>query len=274
MPELPEVETIVGQLRPKIVGRRIFGAKVLDQKIVNLRSAEFQEQISGSTIREVRRRAKVVIWELAPLKFLIFHLKLNGRILLVPDKEPPHHETRVIFEVSGPDRIFFDDSRRFAWIKLLKGDEFEKFMADQNYGPEPLDKNFSLEEFKKILTRRPNAKIKQLVMDQEMLAGVGNIYAQEACFFAGILPTRAAKTLTDSEIKKFYNSLLSVLKQAIEDRGTSVDAYVDINGRQGSYEPKLRVYGREGQKCRKCGSVIKFMKLGGRGTRWCPGCQK
>jgi formamidopyrimidine-DNA glycosylase len=273
MPELPEVQTIVDQLRPKLVGRTI-RVKVLDAKAVNLKAAVFENRVSGTRVLEVERRAKLIWWRLAGDKNLLFHLKLTGRILFLPDKGPEHKETRVVFDIEGPNRVFFDDFRRFGWIKYFIDEELKKYWAQENYGPEPLGKDFTLEKFRLLLADKPRAKIKPLLMDQTFIAGVGNIYSQEACFYAGILPTRQVKTLKDEEIKKLYQGLIHVLDQAIKYHGSSSDAYLDIYGKEGGFVPHLQVYGREGEKCKRCGGTIKVMKLGGRGTRWCGKCQK
>ncbi|NIP32411.1 bifunctional DNA-formamidopyrimidine glycosylase/DNA-(apurinic or apyrimidinic site) lyase [Candidatus Saccharibacteria bacterium] len=274
MPELPEVETIVRQLRRKIKGKKISRVKVLDVKNINLSGKRFEQLVSRKIIKNIRRRAKVLYWELSGDKYLVFHLKLNGRILWVKDKEQPHKETRVVFDLPGSYKIFFDDSRRFAWVRYYDKKELDRFFDKMNFGPEPLERSFTLEVFKERLARRLNAKIKQLLMEPKFVAGIGNIYAQEACFYAGIMPTRRVKTLKDQEIKNLYKSIVFILKEAVRQKGTSSDVYVDLYGKAGDYVEELKVYGREGEKCTKCGSVIKFIKQAGRGTRYCPKCQK
>ena len=274
MPELPEVETIVKQLKTKARGKRIFRVEVLDAKAVDLRVKDFESRVRGKVIKDIKRRAKVIIWELSSKKFLVFHLKLNGRLLWVWKNEEPHKETRVVFDLSGKYKIFFDDSRRFAWVKFLDKPGLERFLNKQNFGPEPLKKSFTLRVFTKLLARRPNAKIKSLLMDQKFIAGIGNIYAQEACFFAGVRPTRLVKNLKEKEIKKLYRAIIKILKEAVRQQGTSSDVYVNLYGKQGGYMEELKVYGREGKGCTRCGKTIKVMKLGGRGTRYCPVCQK
>lgn len=273
MPELPEVETIVRQLEPKLVGKTI-KAEVLDAKAINIKPKDFEKRVNGSRVKKIWRRAKLMIWQLSGEKYLVIHLKLNGRFLFFKDKEKPHKETRVIFNISGPYQIFFDDTRRFGWIKFFTKDGFEKYMQGKKFGPEPLSPKFTLKVLSDLLAKKPNAKIKPLLMDQKFIAGVGNIYAQEACFYAGIMPTRRVKTLKKREIEKLYRGLIKVLKMAVKAQGTSADAYLDIYGEEGEFLPKLKVYGREGKECDRCGGIIRAMKLAGRGTRYCPGCQK
>lgn len=274
MPELPEVETIVRQLRRKARGKKIKQAEVLDGKNINLNPKKFNDAVSGKKIKDIKRRAKVLFWELSGKNYLVFHLKLNGRILWVEDKERPHKETRVVFDLVGSNKIFFDDSRRFAWVRYYNQAEFEAFLDKMDFGPEPLEKSFTLKVFKERLTGRPKAKIKQLLLEPKFVAGIGNIYAQEACFEAGIMPNRATGTLKDIEIEKLHHAIIRILSEAVRQKGTSSDVYVDLYGRAGDYVEELMVYGREGKKCVKCNENIKVMKLGGRGTRYCPRCQK
>ncbi|MBU0648923.1 DNA-formamidopyrimidine glycosylase [Patescibacteria group bacterium] len=274
MPELPEVETIVRQLKSRARGKKISRVKVLDAKAVNLRVKDFENRVRGKIIKDIKRRAKVIIWGLSSKKFLIFHLKLNGRILWTKDMAVPRKKTRVVFDLAGNNKIFFDDSRRFAWVRFLDKKGLDAYFKKQNFGPEPLKKSFTSRVFKKMLARRPNSKIKPLLMDQKFIAGIGNIYAQEACFYAGIRPMRVVKTLEDKEIKKLYQGIKRILSEAVRQQGTSSDVYVNFFGKQGGYVAELKVYGREGKKCQRCGTIIKVTKLAGRGTRYCPGCQK
>lgn len=274
MPELPEVETIVRQLRAKAKGKKISRVKVLDAKAINLPIKKFENQARGKLIKDIKRRAKVIIWELSEKKYLVFHLKLNGRILWTKDRVAPRKETRVVFDLGGNYKIFFDDSRRFAWAQFLDEKGLDAYLKKQNFGPEPLKESFTVRAFKKMLVHRPNSKIKPLLMDQKFISGIGNIYAQEACFYAGIKPMRLVKTLKDKEIKKLHLGIIKILKEAVRQQGTSSDVYVNLFGKQGDYVEELKVYGREGKKCQRCGQVIKVMKLGGRGTRYCAVCQK
>jgi formamidopyrimidine-DNA glycosylase len=182
-------------------------------------------------------------------------------------------EPHIIYTFADGSQLKHYDFRKFGYVKLIKTSEVQKQLEKEKLGPEPLEKGFTLEKFHILFASKPKAKIKPLLMDQTFLAGVGNIYAQEACFYAKVLPTRQVGTLTNKEIKELYNGLQKILKDSIESKGTSADSYVDAFGREGDYLLKLKVYGRGGQKCLRCSAVLKEAKLAGRGTVWCPKCQ-
>jgi len=272
MPELPEVETIRRQLESKIVGKKINDIKVHYAKLLNLPEKKFIEQVVGSKIIALKRRAKILIWDLEGDKNLVFHLKMAGQVIWAGKNPNPARYTYVIFTLSDSNKVFFNDKRKFGWVKLLNNKELEKLLL--SYGPEPLDKNFTWQNLKEILSKKKRIRIKPLLMDQTLLAGVGNIYAQEACFCAGISPERKAGDIVDKEIEKLYDCLKKVLLDSIKHHGTSADAYVDALGNKGSFEGRLKVYGRQGEKCYRCGGIVKKMKLGGRGTYFCSKCQK
>lgn len=280
MPELPEVETIRRQLETKIIGKKIKNVEVRYAKLLNLPEKDFIKQVVGSKIVALKRRAKLLIWQLSGEKNLVFHLKMAGQVIWAGNSTGDFRKgkgtliqryTYIIFTLSDSNLVFFNDKRKFGWVKLLNNQELEKLLS--SYGPEPLDKNFTWQDLKEILNKKKRIRIKPLLMDQTLLAGVGNIYAQEACFCAKILPDRKAGDIVDEEIKKLYDCLKKVLQESIKYHGTSADAYVDAFGRQGDFEPRLKVYGREGQKCFRCPGKVVKIKLGGRGTSYCPKCQ-
>jgi formamidopyrimidine-DNA glycosylase len=275
MPELPEVQTIVNQLNRTIAGKEIKAVDVLFAKpIKGVSAEEFKRKIAGEKIKKFFRRAKLVVAELSGGFNLLFHLKLTGRLLLLKENEPTTKHTHIIFHLSGGEKLVFEDFRKFGYVKFVKSDELEELFRKEKYGPEPFSKNFTLDKFKELLGKKPNAKIKPLLMDQTFIAGVGNIYAQESCFCARILPMRKVGTLTDKEISDLYHCLLKILEAAIQKKGSSVDAYLTIYGKEGEYVPLLKVYGRGGEKCLRCGATLKEIRLGGRGTVYCPKCQK
>lgn len=243
MPELPEVETIKRQLAGKIVGKRLG-----DKKIIGL-----------------RRRAKVLIIDFSGGSSLLIHLKLTGQLIF--NGEPSKY-TRKVFKFDDGSRLVFNDTRKFGWWKKVKETE----SLEKSFGPEALA--MDLDAFKEILKKRPNAKIKPLLMDQKLIAGIGNIYSDEILFSAGVHPLRLAKTLEESEIKKIYQSIGKILKAAIKHRGSSVESYIDACGKKGDFARYHKVYQRDGEKCPRCGAIIKRVKLGGRSARFCPDCQK
>jgi len=275
MPELPEVQTIVNQLREKIVGKKIKAVKINLPKLIHgMKVKDFERIVGGAKIREIDRRAKILIIKLSNNYSLLIHLKLTGRLIFKEKLEKEDEKSHLIYEFSDGGFLLHHDFRQFGWVKPIKTQVLEKYFQKEGFGPEPLGKEFALEKFKELLVKKPRQKIKSLLMDQKFIAGVGNVYAQEVCWCARILPTRIVKTLKEKEIEDLYNCLIKILKEAIKFRGSSVDAYVDTEGRQGNYVSKLKVYGRLGEKCFRCSGKIEKIVLGGRGTYYCPSCQK
>lgn len=294
MPELPEVETIKRQLHKEIAGKNITGVEVLAEKTLKTPKAQFLKYTVGAKIKSVERRAKLLIFNLNNGWSILTHLKMTGQYVLdatnpamslrgapkgrrgnlsAPSRSfVANQHTRIIFYL-GKIKLFFNDMRRFGYLKLIKTNDLPKFL-DREYGPEPLEKKFTVKKFAEVLARRPNMKIKQLLLEQKLIAGVGNIYAQEACYMAQVSPTRPAKSLKSVEVKKLYDSVRKVMTEAIKYGGSSAENYLNLYGEKGGFVPHLKVYGREGLKCKRCGNILKFIKLGGRGTVYCEKCQK
>ena len=283
MPELPEVETIRKSLQAAIVGKKIRGIDIRLPKVFH----GDKKEILGKTIEAVERRGKILIIKLSGGKALLIHFKLTGQLVWVPKAgekatmghpipfagtKLPAKTTHVIFEIDG-GKLFFNDLRQFGWIKVA-GD-LRKAGELENLGPEPLSSEFTLDYLKQIFSKTQK-QIKLVLMDQEKMAGIGNIYANEVLFEAGILPTRYAKSLTDKDIKILRDSILRVLEEGLKYGGSSAadEAYIKPTGEPGSYQEHFRVYQQDGQKCPKCGGIVKRIALGGRGTFFCPNCQK
>lgn len=272
MPELPEVETIRRQLLGKLCGQTIKSVEINFAGLLNVPAKKFAQAVVGAKVSDIQRRAKLLIIVLSSSWSLIIHLKLTGQLIL--DGRPGLGEPHLVYHFRDGSVLKHYDFRKFGYLKLVKSSEVSRELEKEAFGPEPLDKNFTLEKFRQLLAARPKTKIKPLLMDQSFLAGVGNIYAQEACFFAKILPTRPAGSLSPAEVKDLFEGLRVILQESIEQKGTSADAYLDAFGQEGDYFSRLKVYGRGGEKCRRCGAVLKEAKLAGRGTVWCPKCQK
>jgi len=285
MPELPEVETIKCQLSKKLLGLTIKNIWFDKPKMF----VGHKDEVIGKKITSISRRAKLLIMNLGDI-FLVFHLKLTGQLVYVAKdgktvtlghpipfagEKLPAKTTHIVFYFDNGGRLFFNDLRQFGWVKVVKNQELR--IMNQEFGPEPFTKEFTLEYFKGILSNwgRP---IKLLLMDQSKIAGIGNIYANDALFLAGIAPHKRARDLVKKEpekVKKLYEAILVVLKKGIEAGGSSAadEAYVDTEGKKGSY--KFLVYQKDGEDCpNKCGKKIRRMTLGGRGTFFCPRCQK
>ncbi|MCG2694322.1 bifunctional DNA-formamidopyrimidine glycosylase/DNA-(apurinic or apyrimidinic site) lyase [Candidatus Parcubacteria bacterium] len=275
MPELPEVETIKRQL-----DRTIKGAIIKDVKIKNVKSIEsiskekFIKAVRGAKISDVSRRAKLLILNLSNKNNILFHLKMTGRMLLVGKKEASTKHTHIIFELSGSHNLFFEDYRKFGFARLMTKGEMDKYFSGEAYGPEPLSKNFNYKTMKACLLAYPTKKIKSLLMEQSCIAGIGNIYASEICFYARVHPERKVKDIKEVEFKKLYEGTKEILRSAISSGGSSSDSYIDAYGKKGKFVPKLKVYGREGEDCIGCSGKVKKYKLAGRGTYFCPSCQK
>jgi len=287
MPELPEVETIRQILSKAVVGKTIKNIEVRKPKI-------FQgdpKQVIGRKIEGIERRGKMLIIRLSGDKALVVHFKLTGQMVWVEDKlkikneklkivldhpipfagtELPAKTTHLIFTING-GKLFYNDLRQFGWIKVVKLDQLDKL---DHLGPEPFDKEFTVEYLERIFSRT-SKPIKLVLMDQEKIAGIGNIYANEALFEAGILPTRPAEKLGNEEIRKLKEAIIKVLKEGIKYGGSSAadEAYIRPDGTPGGYQKHFRVYQRDGQPCLKCGTIIRRVNLGGRGTFWCEKCQ-
>jgi formamidopyrimidine-DNA glycosylase len=247
---------------------------------------KFVQSIKGRKILGVARRAKMIIINLSGDKHLLIHLKMTGQLVFRDRRgkglsgghpiafqgELPTKFTRAAFEFADKSHLFFNDIRRFGWIKFADRKLYENETA--KYGLEPLSKDFTFSAFKEKLKRYPNRKIKQVLMDQTLIAGVGNIYADEICFAARVLPARPTNKLTEQEIKDLFKAIPRILKLSISKKGTSADTYVTTSGAEGGMMKYLKVYGRAGEKCRRCGGAVHKIKLGGRGTHFCPICQK
>ncbi len=271
MPELPEVETIRRDLEKLIVGRRVLGIETNSPKQVQPSLGVVKKAIVGTTIKKVQRRAKILQIFFSNGAIIIIHLKLTGRLLVRNQGAKQDDWQHVVMSLSGGKELRFTDARKFGWFRLVKdGKELQKILKE--FGPEPLD-DLNLAIFKKILVANRRS-VKMVLMDQQKISGVGNIYANEALFLAGIDPRRPANKINLTEAKKLYESLEKVLKLGIQYRGASDQYYLDACGQKGAYQEHFLVYGRQGQKCPNCSGLIKRITVGGRGTFYCPACQK
>jgi len=263
MPELPEVETVRQDLLPFVRGRTIKQVEIIDPRnIKGIAPQLFKKKIVGEKIIDIERRAKYLLFKLASGKYLVIHLGMTGRLLFAPDDY-----VKVIFHLSGRRNLYFSDARLFGKIR------FYPYYPELKLGPEPLTDEFTVEKFKHLLKQRKMV-IKMVLLDQKFISGVGNIYANEALFRAGIHPQRRANSLNDGEAKKLHQAIKRVLFEAIEYRGTSDSWYVDAKGKKGGFQFRLKVYGRKGEPCFGCKGKVERIALGQRGTYFCPKCQK
>lgn len=273
MPELPEVETIKRSLEKKLPGKTITGVTVYLPKVTGFRAPEqFEHQIIGKRIVTLARRGKYLLIHLSDNKTLIIHLRMTGRLVYTLPP-PPEKHTHVVFNLNDGHELHFNDIRRFGKILLEDSNNLDTVPGFKDLGIEPLSDSFDKGLFRRELRRR-RAKIKSLLLDQTFLAGLGNIYVDEALHRARINPQRITASLSPREVTNLYNAIRKVLMEGIENRGTSFRDYVDGDGRAGNYQELLRVYNREGQPCKNCATGIIRMKLAGRSTYFCPRCQK
>ena len=291
MPELPEVETIRRDLSA-LLGKKIIALKIISPKSASHSAAFFKKSLLGEKLVKIDRRGKLLILSMSNGFFLLIHLKMTGQLIYqskdlkvvgghslssgsyeksVGGKLPNKH-TRAIFSFSGGGELFFNDLRKFGYLKLVKKDELEKILKN-NYGPEPLTPEFNADKLKQIFKNRKTS-IKAVLLNQKLVSGLGNIYVDEALFAAKIRPTRAANKVKTEEIEKLVKEANQLIKKSIEYRGTTFSNYVDSKGKKGNFSQFLRVYGRGGEKCLICGTPITKIKLAGRGTHYCQNCQK
>lgn len=287
MPELPEVETVRKGLFELIIGRKVKAVEHTAPKSFPNATADVEQFLIGAGITNVRRRAKVLLIDLSTSYTLVIHLKMTGQMVFRGEAvfgaghpndsligELPDRSTRVIFTFTDGSHLYFNDQRKFGWVRLIPTLEVPDIDFMKNVGPEPLEDNFTLQEFATRFKRRSRTSIKAALLDQTVVAGVGNIYADESLWGAKIHPLRPVNTLTPAEFKKLYTELRSVMNLAIEKGGSTDKNYVNAEGKRGSYMDFARVFRREGKPCPRCGATIIKFRAAGRGTHICPHCQK
>lgn len=272
MPELPEVETVRRDLNRLLAGRVIGPVQGLfPGSVKGIALKKFAGLIKGSKIIKAGRRAKYLLISLDSGLTLVIHLKMTGVLQHQQKDDPLPRSARIIFYFEDGTRLAFSDQRKFGSIKLTK--DPNDLPEIKKLGPEPLDGKFTPAVLKQRLAGR-KGPVKTVLLDQTVLAGLGNIYVLEALHRAGIAPQRSAALLKDAQIKKLHSAIVRTLKEAVAARGSSVDTYRDGQGKSGWFQVKHRVYDKEGLKCKKCGHMIVKEMFRGRGTYWCPKCQR
>ncbi len=274
MPELPEVETIKNDLRSVLPGRRIERAKVLDPRLVKYPSvAEFEEGLVGQRIVSVDRQAKYLLVRLSGGRVLVVQLILTGQLLLVGPEAPVRKSLRMILDLDDGNQLRLVDSSHLARVNLLEEQELTTRLPLGELGPEAISDQFTQEYFRRVL-RGTRRQIKALLLDQRVLAGLGNIYTDECLFAARIHPLRPANSLSPQEVERLYRAIRSILPEAIRLRGTTTRSYRDVQGRKGGYQEKLQVVARTGKPCTGCGGTVQKIWAAGRETYLCPSCQR
>lgn len=297
MPELPEVENLRLGLQKKIVGQKIKSVKVLAPKLVSgagnvrpssrAKAVEFIKGLTGEVIEGIERRAKNLIFKFKSGKLLLVHLKMSGQFVYreggktvegghpieLSRSELPNKHTYIIFELSR-GTLYYNDIRTFGYLLYFKDkSSLDKVEHFKDIGPEPFSEEFTLEYFANALKTK-NSKLKAILLGQSVVAGLGNIYADEACFEAGISPPRRASSLKPEEIKKLYSAIKRILKRAIDVGGSSVATYMLLDESRGNYAREHKVYGRGNEACVICGKKLESIIVAGRTTVFCKICQR
>ena len=276
MPELPEVETVIKGLRPLVTDKVVTGVEIREKNMIAYPKNDietFKNSLIGSKIEAINRRGKYIIIELDTDKNMVIHLRMTGNLLVKEVKEFRDKHTHVIFSLNDGQEIRFNNIRKFGRVYLIDKKHPEQAGGLAELGPEPLSDNLTVEDFKKLFDNR-RALMKSLLLNQHFIAGIGNIYADEILFRAGVKPDRTADTLSEAEKEEIYHQMREILKKGIIYGGTSFSDYVNAFGEKGSFQEELRVHQRQGEKCYTCGKEIEKIKVSGRSTYFCPQCQK
>lgn len=288
MPELPEVETVRIGLQKLIVGKTIASITFDWQKSFPNDAQLVNSFLIGATIIAVRRRAKVLLIDVSTEYSLVIHLKMTGQLVFRGEQsfgaghpndsligELPDKSTRVTFVFDDESSLFFNDQRKFGWVRLVPTAEVPFIDFMKRFGPEPLEPNFTRRVFAQRLLRRKNTSIKAVLLDQTVIAGIGNIYADESLFIAGIDPASIVHAIPQSRINSLHSAIISVLRLSIEKGGSTDRNYVNVEGKKGSYINFANVFRKENQPCPNgCGTLVQKRRLAGRGTHSCLSCQK
>lgn len=287
MPELPEVETVKRGLEKLIVGKTIADVSFDWPKSFPNAKNDVDTFLIGSKITTIRRRAKVLMIDLSTEHTILVHLKMTGQMVFRGEQtfgaghpngslvgELPDKSTRVTFSFSDGSKLFFNDQRKFGWVRLFPTIEIPNIDFFKKLGPEPLSADFTQKQFCDRLLKRPNTNIKAVLLDQSVVAGVGNIYADESLWAAKIHPLTLVKSVSSQKLGALYKELRAVLELSIEKGGSTDRNYVNAEGKKGSYIDFAKVFRREGQPCPRCQTTIIKIKVAGRGTHICPKCQR
>ncbi len=274
MPELPEVETVRKTLENLVLHKQIEGVSVLWPKIIKnpLEVKQFTDALKGEMILEIGRRGKFLLIYTNRYA-LVSHLRMEGRYSVYHKDEPYDKHTHVLFQFTDGMELRYRDVRKFGTMHLYKkGEEFQKPPLS-GLGPEPFAETFTQEYLENVL-KKTSRKIKPSLLDQKLLVGLGNIYVDEALFRAGIHPERIASSLTKKEVTALHREIVATLMEAVKMGGSTIRSYVNSQGEMGMFQLELYAYGRKGEPCKKCGTSMEKIVVGGRGTHFCPNCQK
>jgi len=293
MPELPEIETTIRELKraqPPVLGACFINVWTDFEKMIKKPNSfkDFKKEIKGKKIKKIWRRGKNIIFDLSENKSLLIHQKLTGHLLLGRwerrngkwqskiagplSDDPMNKFLHLIFFLDNDKMLALSDLRKFAKVELWDTKGLKESKELKDLGPEPLDKSFTFEKFKQCLKTK-KGEIKKVLMDQRVIAGIGNIYSNEILWEARVNPFKKTEKLSEKEMKRIYEAMKKILKKAIEVKGESISDFRRISGKKGGFDPLRKVYRREGQRCPRCGSIIQKKQLKGRSAYFCPTCQ-
>ncbi len=265
MPELPEVQTVADHIKPDLIGKKVIGIEPIWKKVLHNFSAK---DLKGKhKIKNVNRRAKFIIIELEDF-LLAIHLRMTGKLYVLNEKTLPKHTSAVI-HLEDSDNLIFEDTRKFGRIYMYK----DLSEINTRHGPEPLGKEFTIEWLLTNLKKKKR-NIKALLLDQSFISGLGNIYVDESLWESGIHPNSISCAIPKTKVSRLHNAVQNILKEAIKQLGTTFISFSFLNGKSGNYSNELKIFGKQGELCKNCGSIIKKIKVAGRGTHVCTKCQK
>ncbi|MBF0806540.1 MULTISPECIES: DNA-formamidopyrimidine glycosylase [unclassified Streptococcus] len=272
MPELPEVETVRRGLSPLLKGKVIAQVTVLYSPMVRTGAETLVHDLLGQEIQDVQRRGKYLIFDLGK-HVLLSHLRMEGKFFFQEEPQKPLKHQHVLIDFEDGSRLVYQDVRKFGTLDYLEKDALEAYFKSKKLGPEPVEEAFRLKEFREGLekSRKP---VKSLLLEQRLVAGLGNIYVDEVLWQARIHPLRQASSLSARKITQLRKAIIEVLAEGVARGGSTIRTYKNVLGQAGTMQEVLKVYGQEGQPCPRCGQAIEKFKVGGRGTHICPRCQK
>lgn len=272
MPELPEVETVRRGLEKLILGKKISNIDIRYSKMIKTDLDEFKRVLPGQVIQSMGRRGKYLIFYLSD-KVLISHLRMEGKYFYYPDQVPERKHAHLFLRFEDGGTLVYEDVRKFGTMELLAPELLEAYFLSKKLGPEPTEQDFDLPTFQQAL-QKSKKPIKSHLLDQTLVAGLGNIYVDEVLWRAKVHPSRLSNSLTAQEARKVHDETIKVLGQAVEKGGSTIRTYTNAFGEDGTMQEFHQVYDKADQECSRCGAMIEKIQLGGRGTHFCPKCQR
>ena len=272
MPELPEVETVRRGLEKLILGKKIASLDIHYPKMIKTDLDQFQKELPGQEIQSMGRRGKYLLFFLTD-KVLISHLRMEGKYFYYPDQVPERKHAHVLIQFEDGGTLVYEDVRKFGTMELLVPELLDAYFVSKRLGPEPIEQDFDLEIFRGAL-KKSKKPIKSHLLDQTLVAGLGNIYVDEVLWRAKVHPASPSQSLKRAEATAIHEQTIEVLGQAVEKGGSTIRTYTNAFGEDGTMQDFHQVYDKAGQACSRCGSMIEKIQLGGRGTHFCPKCQR